>query len=62
MIEYWLKGSMPTYGGYKCSKCGYQTTKYGLSKCPSCGTLMYVRYVGYVRKPKWYKAESEDKR
>lgn len=51
-MEYWLKGNMPTYGGYKCSKCGYQTTEYKLCECPNCKSKMYVKYVGYKNKPK----------
>ena len=54
-IGLWMYGSMSTYGGYKCSNCGYQTVKYGLSVCPSCKFKMYAKYIGYKRKPKWYK-------
>lgn len=43
----WLQGNIPTYGGYKCSICGWQTTEYKLDRCRCCGTKMYTRYVGY---------------
>lgn len=49
LIERWLKGNMPTYGGYKCSRCGYQTTKYKLEKCPSCKSDMHIKYVKYIK-------------
>lgn len=58
-MEYWLKGSMPTYGGYKCSKCSYQTMKYALSRCPSCKSPMYTKYVGYKNKPKNKRDENQ---
>lgn len=48
----WLKGNMPTYGGYKCGNCGYQTTEYKLDKCPKCKSLMYTKYVGYKERSK----------
>lgn len=50
VIGKWLQGNMPTYGGYKCSLCGYQTVKYKLEKCPSCKNNMYTKYVGYIDK------------
>lgn len=48
-IGRWLSGNMPTYGGYKCSECGYQTVEYKLEKCPFCKTEMYIKYVGYKK-------------
>ena len=49
-LSKWMKGDMPTYGGYRCSKCSYQTVKYKLSTCPSCKSKMYTKYVGYKSK------------
>ena len=43
----WMQGNMPTYGGYKCSICGWQTTEYKLERCRCCGTKMHTKYVGY---------------
>lgn len=43
----WMQGNMPTYGGYKCSICGWQTLEYKLDRCRSCGTKMRTKYVGY---------------
>ena len=48
-IGKWLLGNMPTYGGYRCSECGYQTVEYKLEKCPSCKTMMHTKYVGYKK-------------
>lgn len=48
----WMEGSMPTYGGYKCSICGHQTVEYKLEQCPHCKRTMYTKHVGYKRKPK----------
>lgn len=48
-IGRWLSGNMPTYGGYRCSECGYQTVEYKLEKCPFCKTKMYIKYVGYKK-------------
>lgn len=50
-LNKWTQGNMPTYGGYKCSKCGFQTTEYKLEKCPFCKSKMYTKHVGY--KSKW---------
>ena len=36
----WLRGNMPTYGGYKCSVCGGNTVHHKANYCPSCGALM----------------------
>lgn len=49
----WMEGNMPTYGGYKCSICGYQTVEIGLERCPNCKRSMYTKRVGYKRKPAW---------
>lgn len=46
----WMQGNMPTYGGYKCSICGWQTVEYKLEKCRWCGTKMHTKYVGYKEK------------
>lgn len=35
----WLKGNMPTYGGYKCSICGNNSIS-KFSYCPNCGAHM----------------------
>ncbi|MBQ8234512.1 MAG: hypothetical protein IJZ36_02890 [Bacilli bacterium] len=50
----WLQGYMPTYGGYKCSNCGFQTVKYKLEKCPNCKLNMHTDYVGYKRIPRCF--------
>ena len=49
----WMEGSMPTYGGYKCSICGYQTVEIELEHCPNCKRTMYTKHVGYKRMPAW---------
>ena len=36
----WLKGAMPTYGGYKCSVCRENTVHYKAKFCPECGADM----------------------
>ena len=36
----WLKGDMPTYGGYKCSVCKENTVEYKKPYCPNCGAKM----------------------
>lgn len=36
----WLRGNMPTYGGYKCSVCGGNTVHYKANYCPNCGARM----------------------
>ena len=36
----WQNGDMPTYGGYKCSLCGENTTHYKANFCPNCGARM----------------------
>ena len=36
----WLKGNMPTYGGYKCSVCRENTVHYKANYCPNCGAKM----------------------
>ena len=48
----WMEGNMPTYGGYKCSICGYQTVEYKLEQCPHCKSTMYTKHVGYKRRPR----------
>ena len=49
----WMEGNLPTYGGYKCSICGYQTTEFKLEHCPKCKRTMYIKYVGYKKIPAW---------
>ena len=36
----WLHGDMPTYGGWKCSKCKNNTVEYKPDYCPNCGATM----------------------
>ena len=36
----WIKGDMPTYGGYKCSVCRENTVHYKAKFCPECGADM----------------------
>ena len=36
----WVLGTMPTYGGWRCTACNQSTVLYQPPYCPNCGAKM----------------------